>query len=173
MLALAFSTYLENRGAVRQYRIMNSPSSIPNVPGHALRALVDVCSPEPLRGDDVERLAVDRDDVPDVFRPDVRAIEHVRFFGNKHPKILLFGSLGSGKSTELSRIDQALGHKFLIVGLDLGGQDIKRGQLNAMTAEELIMLCGLAIAEAADRVAGVQGWRRDKSHREGRTTAGA
>lgn len=117
-----------------------------------LHRLIAICSPKPLRGDDFERLGVERDDIQDIFRPDVRAIEHLRHFGYEDPKLLLFGGRGTGKSTELARIGHAFGRDYLITGLDLSDTGVVTRE--QPSAEELLLFAGLAIAETAHHVVG-------------------
>ncbi len=135
---------------------MSSPDITREHAISAFKALRNICKPAPLRGDAVERLAVERDDVEPDFQPTRRLINELRIFGDENPKLVLFGSVGSGKSTELARLDRSLGHQYLIVGLDPVNSGYHRHGLDAMTTEGLILLSGLAIAHAADQVWGIK-----------------
>jgi len=95
---------------------------------------------------------VERGDLASLYRPDALIEDFLRELGDTNPKILLFGSRGCGKSTELSRIEQAVGKQFLIVGLDVGKNQVQAEQLSP---EELILLIALAVAQAATKVWGL------------------
>lgn len=111
-----------------------------------LEILMQLCRPRPLRGEQLETLAIGRDDLAEAIRPDV-LIEEVLYDSSAGaPKVLLFGSRGCGKSTELARVDRDLCRRYLVVGLDVGRVRIDRARL---TPEELLLLVGLAIARAA------------------------
>lgn len=116
-----------------------------------LRALIAVTTPEPVRGALVSDLVIDRDDLSDDIRPDLLIPAYLRHFADEHKKILLFGSMGCGKSTELGRLAQTMGDHFLVVGLDTALNEVKRDEI---TPEELVVLSALAIARAAQTVWG-------------------
>ena len=111
-----------------------------------------LCQPGPLRGDEAQTLAVDRDDLDEEFRPDLTIRRALLDPVHDNPKVLLFGSRGCGKSTELARVEQRLRDRFLVVGLDVGGNAMIKADL--LRPEELLLLAGLAIASAAERVWG-------------------
>lgn len=111
------------------------------------------CSkPTPLRGAQADALAVERDDLDEAHRPGAKIRSYLRAFAEEHPKMILFGSRGCGKSTELARLERALGDQFLVVGLDVERNQVQREKLSA---EELVLLSGLAIAKAATEVWGL------------------
>lgn len=124
----------------------------PPMTSSRLARFMKLCSPGPLRGDDVRDLAVDRDDLEEEFRPDLAIRRTLTRGVVENPKILLFGSRGCGKSTELARVEAELQRRYLIVGLDVGANRMVRAEL--LSAEELLMLTGLAIARAAQEVWG-------------------
>lgn len=111
-----------------------------------------LCQPGPLRGDEAQALAVDRDDLDEEFRPDLTIRRALLDPVIDNPKVLLFGSRGCGKSTELARVEQRLREQFLVVGLDVGGNAMIKADL--LRPEELLLLAGLAIASAAEQVWG-------------------
>lgn len=117
-----------------------------------LTALRRLCQPGPLRGDEAQRLAVDRDDLDEEFRPDLAIRRALLDPVIENPKVLLFGSRGCGKSTELARVEQRLRERFLVVGLDVGLNSMIKADL--LRPEELLLLIGLSIAKAAESVWG-------------------
>ena len=117
-----------------------------------LHELVNLCKPMPLRSEEAQRLAVPRDDLGDDFRPDLQLRSYLLNFAAENPKMLLFGSRGCGKSTELSRLEHELGSRFLVVGLDVDKNQVQRDKLSP---EELVLLSGLAVAKAATTVWGM------------------
>lgn len=122
------------------------------MPPDPLSVFRKLCQPGPLRGDDVRSLAVSRDDIDEEFRPDLSIRRTLLDPVIENPKVLLFGSRGCGKSTELARVEQTLRDRFLVVGLDVGLNAMIKADL--LSAEELILLMGLSIARAAEQVWG-------------------
>lgn len=119
---------------------------------HPLMQLRNLCKPTPLRGRQLQALAVGRDDLDEAYRLDLRIAAALSESSDEHPKVLLFGSRGCGKSTELARLEERLSDRYLMVGLDLGMNPIQRDKL---TTEELLLLIGLAVAKASREVWGL------------------
>lgn len=110
------------------------------------RRIASVCSLGPLRGDDVQTLAEPRDDLSEIDSPGVRIEEQLLHSGRDAPKILLFGSQGCGKSTELSRLESHWNEKFLVVGLPV---ELNQVRHEALEIEELLLLIAVSLARAA------------------------
>lgn len=94
-----------------------------------------------------------RDDLSEVDRPGVVIEEQLLHSGRTTPKILLFGSRGSGKSTELSRLERRWNHQHLVVGLPVDLNQVRREDLQL---EELLLLIAMALVRAANDTWGLQ-----------------
>ncbi|MEM9458457.1 MAG: hypothetical protein AAGF11_30045 [Myxococcota bacterium] len=112
-----------------------------------------MCSLGPLRGSEVRELAVARDDLSEVDRPGVVIEEQLLHSGQDAPKILLFGSRGSGKSTELSRLERRWNTRHLVVGLPVDLNQVRREDL---VIEELLALIAMALVRAASYTWGLE-----------------
>ncbi len=131
---------------------MSAPDIGADLAATAFKTLRGICKPAPLQGEQIETLAVERDDVDAAYRPTEQMVTRLKLVGDENPKMLLFGSMGTGKSTELARLGQRLGGDFLVVGLDTIGSGYDKLGLRGITCEGLALLCGLAIARTAQEV---------------------
>ena len=119
---------------------------------HPLLRLSRICQPTPLRGEAFQAMAVTRDDLPEAIRPDLLIEELLLMSDDEPPKILLFGSRGCGKSTELSRVEQRFREQYLVVGLSVTDNQVA---MAALSPEELIVLMALAVARAGREIWGL------------------
>lgn len=111
--------------------------------------IASVCSLGPLRGEDVQALAEPRDDLSEIDSPGVRIEEQLLHSGKQAPKVLLFGSQGCGKSTELSRLESRWNDRFLVVGLPV---ELNQVRHEALEIEELLVLIAVSLARAASDI---------------------
>lgn len=126
---------------------------------HWLTRLVKLCQPTPLRGEDFEQMAVERDDINPGNRPD-RLIRRKLLASDGRPtRLLLFGSRGCGKSTELSRIEVLLRERYLVVGLNLAENRLNPTSeipSDSIMPQDLIYLIAISVARACELAIGVK-----------------